>query len=175
MTQRTQARLVYNGCLRFYNRKAAFATLPCYRAKVKNLWSLSFANLMALKRAVWWFGFRESFFSLSIEEVQSSVKYVVIKPGVSFQLNVFYQVVHLYGPFLPNYLVKTPQQLAYNYPFCNNVFTAAIPKKEKCQLETFFISQRLGPEQFAHYFWPLGHWPKNISINQEEQTIPSCQ
>ena len=62
-----------------------------------------FANLMALKRVVWWCGFRESLFSLSIEEVESSVKYVV---SGSPQ--------RLYGSFFPNSLLNTPQQLAYN-------------------------------------------------------------
>ena len=120
---------------------------------------------MALKRAVRWGRFLWSFFSLSIEEIKSSLKYVAIIPGVSFQVNVFYQVVHLYGPFLPNSLIHSVTIFVLQ-PF---------PKKEKSQLQTFFISQRLSPEQSAHFFWPLGHWPKNISINQEQQSIPSYQ
>ena len=35
------------------------------------------------------------------------MQYVVIIPGVSFQVNVFCQVVHLYGPFLPNSLIHS--------------------------------------------------------------------
>ena len=34
-----------------YNFRAAFATLPCDRIKVKNLWSILFANLYGSKKS----------------------------------------------------------------------------------------------------------------------------